>query len=272
MLKPVQQKLLSMLKWFDSYCEEHKICYYIAGGSLLGAVRHGGFIPWDDDIDIIIPRSDYEKLINTFDSQGSQYELESPNCGNKDFLFSYSKLYDNTTTLIENAKVQCTRGIYIDLFPLDGVGDENWEKNYSKFDRLNMLLMTRTCSIRKGRGFFKNLSVLLMRMVPNFILDNKKLSIKVDKVASRIDYNSSIYVGNLMGAYRSKEIIKKEIIGKPTRYKFENIYVNGPEKYDEYLTHIYGDWRQIPPEDKRHGSHSYLYVDLEHSYKNKRDE
>ena len=272
MLSPLQLKLLSMLKWFDSYCEQHKICYYIAGGSLLGAVRHGGFIPWDDDIDIIIPRSDYEKLINTFDSQGSQYELESPYCGNKDFLFSYSKLYDNSTTLTENAKVQCTRGIYIDLFPLDGVGDANWEKNYSKFDRLNMLLMTRTCSIRKGRGLLKNLSVLLMRMVPGFVLDNKKLSIMVDKVASQIDYESSVYVGNLMGAYRSKEIIKKDIIGKPTRYRFENIYVNGPEKYDEYLTHIYGDWRQIPPEDKRHGAHSYLYVDLDHSYKDKSDE
>ena len=111
-----------------------------------------------------------------------------------------------------------------------------------------------------------------MRMVPGFVLDNKKLSIMVDKVASQIDYESSVYVGNLMGAYRSKEIIKKDIIGKPTRYRFENIYVNGPEKYDEYLTHIYGDWRQIPPEDKRHGAHSYLYVDLDHSYKDKSDE
>lgn len=268
MLTQLQEKLLDMLAWFDNYCHENNITYYVAGGTLLGAVRHSGFIPWDDDIDIIIPRNDYEKLIRTFDSRGSKYELESPYSGTKDFLFSYSKLYDSSTTLTENTKLQCTRGVYIDLFPLDGIGNEDWEKSYAKFDRLNMLLMTRTCSIRKGRGFFKNLSVILMRIVPNFMLDNKKLAIKVDKTASKVSYESSIYVGNLMGSYRIREVMKKDIIGEPTRYKFENIYVNGPEKHDEYLTHIYGDWRQLPPEDKRHGTHSYVYVDLEHSYKN----
>lgn len=70
-------------------------------------------------------------------------------------------------------------------------------------------------------------------------------------------------------AYRSKQVIKKDIIGKLTRQKFENIYLNETEKYDEYLTHIYGDWRQITPDDKRQCVHSYLYVDLDYSYKNK---
>ena len=271
-MNALQTKLLEMLTWLTKYLEENGLAYYVAGGTLLGAVRHGGFIPWDDDIDIIMPRPDYEKFIHAFESQGSKYELESPYCKKQDFVFSYSKIYDTTTTLTENVTSKCTRGIYIDIFPLDGIGNENWEKNFARIDHLNMLLMTRTCSLRKGRGFLKNLSVILMQMVPAFVLDNKKLSIKVDKLASRIDYESSGYVGNLMGSYRSKEIIKKDIVGKPTRYKFENIYVYGAEKYDEYLTHIYGDWRQIPPEDKRHGTHSYLYIDLEHSYKNKPSE
>ena len=256
-----------MLEWFDLYCEQHNICYYVAGGTLLGAIRHGGFIPWDDDIDIILPRADYEKLINSFDGGDSKYELESPYSGNQDFLFSYSKLYDKTTTLTENTKPKCTRGIYIDLFPLDGVGGEEWIKNYKKVDSLNMLLMTRTCSIRKGRGFLKNLAVLFMRIVPGFILNNKKLSIKVDKTAAKNEYSSSTYVGNLMGAYRTKEIVAKEIIGNPARYKFETIYVNGPERYEEYLTNIYGDWRKIPPIEKQHGAHSYLYMNLNQSYK-----
>lgn len=89
----------------------------------------------------------------------------------------------------------------------------------------------------------------------------------MDKKAAIINYETAKYVGNLMGAYRSKEVIAKDIIGEPTRYKFENIYVNGPEKYDEYLSHIYGNWREIPPEDKRHGSHEYLSVNLDKPYK-----
>lgn len=271
-LGSIQKVLLDMIFWFDNYCQENSITYYVAGGTLIGTVRHGGFIPWDDDIDIILPRSDYEKFIRTFDGRGSKYELETPYSGKKDFLFSYAKLYDTTTTLTENTEPKCTRGVYIDLFPLDGIGNVKWEDNYNKFDQLNMLLMTRTCVTRKGRGFLKNLVIIVMRIIPQFILNNKKLSIKVDKAASKIDYKTSEYVGNLMGAYRIKEIMRKDIFGQPKRYKFESIYVNGPEKYDEYLTHIYGDWRQLPPEDKRHGAHSYLYVDLDHSYKDKQDE
>ena len=89
-LGSIQKKLLDMLSWFDDYCQENGITYYVAGGTLIGAVRHGGFIPWDDDIDIILPRPDYEKLIRTFDGRGSKYELETPYSGAKDFLFSYS--------------------------------------------------------------------------------------------------------------------------------------------------------------------------------------
>ena len=267
MLNPVQEKLLAMLQWFDSYCQKHDICYYVAGGTMLGAIRHGGFIPWDDDVDVVIPRTDYEKLIHSFDPEGSKYELESPYSGTDDYLFSFAKLYDTETTLTENVGSGFTRGLYIDLFPIDGVGGEDWLLNFKKYNRFRSLLLTRTCAVRKGRSFLKNFVIIMVKWIPGFILNNKKLSIKVDRAAARLDYGSSDYVGNLMGAYGKKEILRKEIFGRPTRYAFENIEVNGPERYNEYLTTIYGDWNQIPPENKRHGKHSYLLLDLEHSYK-----
>lgn len=268
-LTEVQEKLLEMLSFFDSYCQENDITYYVAGGTLLGAMRHQGFIPWDDDVDVVVPRSDYDKLIKSFRDKGGKYALETPYDGNNDFLFTYSKLYDCTTTVSENVRPICTRGLYIDIFPLDGIGDADWENNYKQFDRLNMLMMTRTCSMRKGRGFVKNCAILLMRIVPQFILNNKKLSIKLDKKASEYSYETSKYAGNLMGAYRYKEIMDKEIFGKPVRCKYENIYVNAPEKAVEYLEHIYGKWEVIPPEDKRGGAHSYLSIDLNKPYKYK---
>ena len=266
-MNTVQKKLLEMLEWFHSYCSNNGLKYFAVGGSMLGAVRHGGFIPWDDDIDVALPRPDYEKLLQFFSDREGQYFLESPYTGNSDYLYSYAKLYDTGTTLVEHTRRDCKRGLYIDVFPLDGIGDTDQEvdKNFSKVDRLNMFLMTRTCAYEKRRGLAKNAAIFASRLIPSFVVNDKKLSIKVDKTASSFGYDKK-YVANLMGAYRRKEVMEKKIFGKPTEYKFENITVYGVEHYEEFLTHIYGDWRKLPPEEKRKTAHNYVEMDLNKSY------
>ena len=268
MLNPIQLKLLEMIDWFDHYCKKNNLKYYVVGGTLLGAIRHKGFIPWDDDVDIALPRPDYIRLLELFAGIEDKYLLESPYSGNEDYLYSFSKLYDTSTTLIEKTKKNCKRGIYIDIFPLDGIGNTEEESiaNYKKVDKLNMFLMTRTCAIRKQRAFYKNASIVLARAIPSFIVNDKELSKKVDRISAAISFEKSEYVGNLMGAYRVREIFRKEYIGQTARYPFENIYVNGFEHFEEYLTHIYGEWRKLPPEGKRHGAHDYLEYDLNKSY------
>lgn len=268
MLSPIQEKLLDMLQWFHNFCVLNNICYYAAGGTMIGAARHKGFIPWDDDIDVVVPRRDYNKLISIFQEQKDHYYLETVNNEKKDFLYSYAKLYDTNTTLIEHTKTDCKRGIYIDVFPLDGVGNTEKEaiKNFRKFDRINMFLMMRTCAIRKERSWYKNLSILLARMLPARLVDERKIVVKLDKIANYINRDDAIYVANLMGTYRSKEIILRELFGQPTLYQFENISIYGPEKYDEYLTCIYGDWKALPPENKRKTSHDFIKMDLNNSY------
>lgn len=264
----VQIKLLEMLIFFHKYCERNNLQYYIVGGSMLGAVRHGGFIPWDDDIDVALPRPDYDKLLTLFKRKEDHFLLESPYSGNEDYLYSFTKLYDTNTTLIEHTRTDCKRGLYIDVFPLDGVGNTEREvdKNYSKVDRINMFLMTRTCAYEKRRGFAKNSAIFLSRLIPSFIVDNKKLSITVEKTAASFGYYNNKYVANLMGSYRRREVMEKKIFGEPTEYKFEDITVYGVEHYDEFLTHIYGDWRKLPPEDKRKTTHNYVEMDLNKSY------
>lgn len=257
-----------MMKWFHTYCVNEGITYYAVGGTMIGAMRHQGFIPWDDDIDVAVPRKDYERLIRIFNHSLDGYILESPYSGNPDYLYSYAKLYDTSTTLIEKTKVHCKRGIYIDVFPLDGVGNtfEEATRLFKKFDRKNMLLMTRTCLVRRDRSWYKNASILLSRAIPNFIINDKRLSISVDKTASKINNDSSTYVANMMGAYRHKEITLREYFGKPSLYPFEGFEIYGPEKYDEYLTRLYGSWRELPPEEKRYTKHDYITLDLEKSY------
>lgn len=267
----VQSKLLKMLEWFHSFCGQNEISYYIVGGTMLGAARHQGFIPWDDDIDVGILREDYDKLLGLGKKLKGRYIIESPHSGNTDYLYSFSKLYDTTTTYIEELRFQCKRGIYIDIFPLDAIGSsfEEASNNLKLFDRKNMFLMTRTCAIKKGRSWYKNLSIVVSRLIPSFFINEKKLSVELDNLSRGMNRSSNSYVANLNGAYRDREIVEKRILGNPTLYGFENIQVYGPQFYDEYLTGLYGNWRKLPPEEKRVLPHNYIVCDLNKSYLDK---
>ena len=119
----MQTKLINMLKWYHEFCVTHKLRYYIVGGTMLGAVRHEGFIPWDDDIDVGMPREDYNRFLEICKGiQAHQYIVEAPTEENPEFKYLYAKIYDTTTTLVENVRNPINRGVFIDVFPLDGIG------------------------------------------------------------------------------------------------------------------------------------------------------
>lgn len=263
----LQHKLLAMLEWVITFFQNNNIKYYIVGGTLLGAVRHEGFIPWDDDIDIALPRSEYLKFIDLMGTKVIEgYRLESPYEESTNFLYTYSKLYDTRTTLIERQRRSIKRGLYIDIFPLDGLGDDEHSANkrFKLIDRKNMFLMARTCALRKQRRFLKNIAIIYARCIP--FINEKKLALRIDEMSSKYDFETSEYIANLNGAYREKEIFEKKVFGKPTKYRFESIEVFGPEHYNEYLTQLYGDWKKLPPENKRGIQHDFALLDLKKSY------
>lgn len=259
--------LTEMMECFHDFCVENDLCYYVAGGTMLGAMRHQGFIPWDDDIDVIMPRKDYNRLAVLLKNKkiNDRYILETPETEAKDYYYPFSKIYDTKTTLIENTKYKPKRGIYLDIFPLDGFGQtaEESRKNYKKIEITFNLLLSKVGGVRKGRKFYKNLAVCLFRIIP---LNPKKILNKLVEQCSLYDFNECAYGGNPVGAWRFKEIMPTNIMGKPKLYKFENIYVFGAENADAYLTHLYGDWRQLPPEEKRISHHDYIKCDLNKSY------
>ena len=270
-MNELQEKLLGILRWFHAFCEKENLTYYISYGTALGAVRHRGFIPWDDDIDVCMPRADYERCKDVFTSNKNQigkYLLETPYMDASDYLYTFNKLYDTQTVLIEKSRNNCKRGIYLDIFPLDGAGDTIDDAyNYHRgIDRNHMLLMTRVCAIRKQRSIYKNFAILAARLIPNAFFDEKEWTRKIDQMARQRDYTECQYVCNYMGPYRVKEIIEKRMSGKPTIYEVEGIQLYGPEHYEEYLAHLYGDWRKLPPVEKRGIQHDFLYLNLEQSY------
>jgi len=264
----LQSRLLEMLKWFDEYCRANNLRYYVLGGTMLGAVRHKGFIPWDDDIDVGLPRRDYEKLAKLMKSKTGKYVLETPYTSESAFCYPYSKLYDTTTTLIENTREKLIRGIYLDVFPLDGIGNSKEEvhKNFLPIKILENFYLSRVCGIRKGRIWWKNLAAYIIGGIPDTIINNRKLRLKLDKLCRKFDYDKCRWVGNLMGNWLEKETVPKEVMGKPTEYDFENIKVYGAEHFDAYLKSLYGNWRQLPPKEKRITHHDFSYVNLHKSY------
>ena len=264
--KELKQKLLDMMRWFHGFCEENHLRYYVLVGTMLGAVRHQGFIPWDDDIDVGMPRADYEKLAQLMGCElHGKYLLETPDTPAKEYYYAFSKIYDTETTLIENTKAKIKRGIYLDIFPLDGIGEtlEDAKNNFKKVQRLDNLLMLKVAGFRKGRKLYKNVGVALFRLVP---LSAKKLLRMLCAECRKRDFYEYMYGGNLVGAWGIKEILPQDVMGKPTLYKFENLMVYGAEKPDEYLTGLYGDWRKLPPVEKRVTHHDYVFCDLNKGY------
>lgn len=265
----LKSKLLEMMQWFHEFCIKNNIRYYVLGGTMLGAVRHQGFIPWDDDIDVGVVSEDYVKLDKLFARSGqSKYVFESPETEAADFLYSFSKLYDTTTTLIENTRYKIKRGIYIDIFPLVGTGDTEKEslQRFGMIDRKFNYLLARSTGIRKGRSFYKNLAVGLLRMIPDFISNDKAKLLELNRMANEKHFFGSKFGGNPFGAWRYKEIMESSIMGTPALYRFEDMEVFGAENADAYLTHLYGNWRELPPVEKRVSHHDYIMLDLDKSY------
>ena len=237
----LQKKLIPMLKWFHEFCVEHQLKYYALGGTMLGIARHQGFIPWDDDIDLGMPRNDYNRFIELCKGKRfGDYCLETIDTDNNDFFYGYSKIYDVTTTLVESARVDIKRGIYLDLFPLDGLSDSKEEAiNYfNSIYRRYQFLLSRTCSYNKKRAFYKNLAVAIARLIPNCVIDNKKLMRSIDDLCRRRDFDSYKYVANILGNWGTREIVLRSSLGNPVLYQFENIMVYGVEKYSLSLPSV----------------------------------
>jgi len=268
-IRTVHEILLNMLKWFHDFCIDNNLNYYVIGGTMLGAIRHKGFIPWDDDIDVGMPRRDYDEFIRlTSKEKNGRYIVEIADRDKKDFHYTYAKIYDTQTTLIEKARYEIKRGVYIDLFPLDGIGNSEVEarKNYKIILRKRNILLTMVCAINSKRSIYKNAAIIVGRLIPRFIFKPYNIIQSIDNLCRKHDFYNCSIVGNLVGNWGYREVMKREFFGRPTEYKFENITVLGVENPDEYLKCLYGDYMKLPPEEKRVSNHDYIYRNLNESY------
>ncbi len=257
--RPEIQKLLQgMLDTFVNYCTKHKLRYYLVGGSLLGAVRHKGFIPWDDDIDVGMPRPDYERFLELVKKEPLSPELAVISAEDKTLSNPYCDIIhlntrlDRSTSRFIREKCQNLH-LFVDIFPQDGWPEDDGEaKRLAKdMKKKRYLIQCARSKIGKGVSWKRILGktpvVILMRIV-----GYERVIEKMTEAAKRRDYDSSRYVGAVTyGIYGSGErCLRKEVVDFTT-VEFEGKRYQAPGCYDKYLTQIYGDYMKLPPEEKR---------------------
>lgn len=251
-LKHLQQVILLIAKDVDKLCRENNIQYYLLGGSAIGAIRHQGFIPWDDDFDIIMDDANYRKFIRIAREQldpEKYYVCE----GLKDWPLYFTKIKLKGTHLkeIEGFWDENTDGIYIDVFKMDNVPDNKILAHYQYFlGKLHLcyLLSQRTY---ESASFSKRLLMAL-----SFPLKSKYIRNRVVTQIEKYNDMQTGYWGFFYGRTRyHSSVIKKSIFGVPKYVPFEDTEFPIAEHYHEYLTQVFGDYMKLPPEEKRVGMH-----------------
>lgn len=269
-----KQKLLKILSFIIEICEENNLSYFLCGGTALGAVRHGGFIPWDDDIDIFMPRPDYNKFQEIMaDLNDPDYEFISYATNNL-YIQPMGKVSDRHTTLLELDSQNYVEGLYVDVFPLDGCSDsfEVFKKDmsdyrhlYLKMQVLNEPLNKRV--IRSLWRMFKAHNYYFVRYLPYYfirpLLNRKKITEDMNRIEEAHPYTNSNHVACYSGSYKDKEYFEKDWFGDGCEMKFEDVNVLMPSNYDAYLKKIYGDYMKLPPIEKRVSHHFAAYYNLE---------
>jgi lipopolysaccharide cholinephosphotransferase len=257
--RDLQIKLLGLMKIFHNVCERNNIQYFMLGGTMLGAVRHKGFIPWDDDMDVGLPRKDYEKILSLHKNEWSEHIYIKTPMNSKDLIFPYAKIMDKNTTLVEDCLDGIVGGIFIDVFPLDGAGNSILSAKisyYRSYWQQGLLYYNQNNSTEK---------ITLKRLFQFYAKRHNlmKLYKRTIKWMTKVDYYQSQIIGNYSGSWGIKEFIPRIYMGTPTLYEFEDTKFFGPENPDAYLKSLYGDYMKLPPLDKRISHHNFKYIDLQ---------
>lgn len=243
---------LSIMDRIHRFCNDKNISYSLSHGSLIGAVRHKGFIPWDDDIDIFMKREEYERFCKEFPLNQKQYDLEIANTSTSTYYGrAMSKVFDIRTLLIEpNYIGDDSIGVNIDIWPLDGVPEDARMKrrHLRRIEFMQKILYGRIVRTSACNGFAKKaFHILLLPISSKFIVQ------QIIKLQKKYPYNDSEYVSCYVDPYKKE--FRREWFSKRKLVSFEERQYYIPEDADKVLTTLYGDYMKLPPLDKQQPHH-----------------
>lgn len=271
-IRKIQLAELNIMKQVLPIIEKYHLRYFMLGGTLLGAVRHQGFIPWDDDMDIGMPRPDYEFFLQVAERElQSPYQIHTLHNHNGEYAYYYARIEDCTIKVKRSLTARdVVIPIWLDVFPLDGVpeGEKAFQKWKRKCERYRFLFAASQFEYsfnvdktkRKRNQAFVILTKKAIVKTQVYHLINTEWAWKcLDKALKTSDYETSERIINYCGAWKYKEMFPKSVYGKGKLYQFEDLMLMGPEDYDTVLKQMYGDYMTPPPENERN-HHSIEYV------------
>lgn len=256
-LKQIQLEILSHI---DKLCKEYNLQYFMSDGTLLGAVRHKGYIPWDDDLDIWMPRKDYESLEKIMTQEDSCFKLYNHK-NTKGYIYSFGKVVDTRTVLIENTEVKCPMGVYVDVFPYDGLPGKTPEEfrhhvKWCLYLGNQIYRGFQSFTGVKGRHTSGNGKRFVLWAVRRCI-GGKNFIRMADYFSKKYPVEGAVYVGCLVGGYKEKDMMPAEIFDKTIELDFEGYRFRAPAGYDRFLTIEYGDYMQLPPIEQQVTHHDF---------------
>lgn len=265
----IQKCILKIFKEVALLCEKEGIPYYAIGGTCIGAVRHKGFIPWDDDLDIAIPIEEFDTFIALArETLPSHLEVCTYNDSSSHWHI-IAKIIDKNTTLIETSNLSnpdMYRGCFVDIMPLSGIPHIRWKQFIFC---MTILFYVRISwkfhsSMNKANSLVWNMVWIALRLLKIMVGENY-FSDKWMNLLRRHPVKDSKYVGDVWVGDVRKKIVLKEYFGTPVQMPFEDTVIRCPQMWDKYLTKIFGNYMELPPQEKRFGTHSG-FVDLHKPY------
>lgn len=264
-LKKMQQRGLRMVLYFDAFCEKHGLTYFLCGGCCIGAIRSGGFIPWDDDVDVFMPREDYEKLKQLWEDT-PEYSIQYPT-REQPTQNQFVTICDNSTTFIKSYQkdLDIRHGLMLDVLPLDGC-PAGWRRTTQKFwALLYSLFVVGKAPTNHGKAVTA-LGKILLGLFPT-----KTMRFRIwrfcEKKMSQYPIADCDHITELCsGPHYMQLEYPKEYFSAMQYVRFENQKLPVPVGYDGYLAMAFGDYMQLPPVEQRVCHHEFEYIDMENPY------
>ena len=267
-LNETQKYIMQVLHSVIGILDELEIPYYMQGGTMLGAIRHRGFIPWDDDVDLGIPREAYDRLLKEVaDKLPENLELRTYE-DETDHHYYFARIVDTRYQIRRMGSLEeRLENVWVDLFPLDGMPNGGLSRAWHKLSltvvrlKYHLSCFEKVNIKRPGRPLLERIiiRIAMITRVGKWFNTRRQLD-KMDALLKKYPAEQSDWLVNFMGqtSYRFNELFKKEVYGQKTLYSFEDLLLVGPERYDEYLKSLYGDYMTPPKESDRNAHVSEL--------------